>query len=246
MCCQHRDRDTCGMWNTRTWFSSACGACSHMRWPGVSSDTFCTWHNKPHRGCCQWRPGNTQDGVVNTLQTKEARLLCSSCRLAAGRVHLRTCGRCESGGMRVGSVGIHDYVGIVYSPNEELHEEPARPAVVGSRLVQACNLVISQQEARKKRQSYSTLGQNFHAKLCEKACSSLAWCSQPQAVALSTVRACSPHACSQWTLSLGRGSCSGSCSGSGWDCGPSRRWHTDFPSTRIRTGHVQSASCRVP
>ena len=45
-------------------------------------------------------------------------------------------------GMRVGSVGIHDYVGIAGGPDEELHEEPARPVVVASHLVQACNLVV--------------------------------------------------------------------------------------------------------
>ena len=69
-------------------------------------------------------------------------LLCGSRRRAAGRVHLRTCDRCESGGMRVGSVGIHDYVVVVCGLNEELHEEPARPAVVASPLVQACNLIV--------------------------------------------------------------------------------------------------------
>ena len=38
----------------------------------------------------------------------------------------------------MGSVGIHDNVGIVgIGPNEKLHKEPARPAVVTSRLVQA-------------------------------------------------------------------------------------------------------------
>ena len=45
-------------------------------------------------------------------------------------------------GTRVGSVGIHAYVGIVGRPDEELHEEPARPAVVASHLVQACDLVV--------------------------------------------------------------------------------------------------------
>ena len=34
------------------------------RWPGVSSDTFCTWCNKPCRGCCGWQPGNVRGGVV--------------------------------------------------------------------------------------------------------------------------------------------------------------------------------------
>ena len=36
----------------------------------------------------------------------------------------------------VRSVGIHDDVGVVGCPDEKLHEEPARPAVVASRLVQ--------------------------------------------------------------------------------------------------------------
>ena len=40
-------------------------------------------------------------------------------------------------GTGVGSVRIHDNVGIVRRPDEKLHEEPARPAVVASRLVQA-------------------------------------------------------------------------------------------------------------
>ena len=43
---------------------------------------------------------------------------------------------------RVGSVGIHDHVGVVRGPDEELHEQPAQPAVVASRLVQACDLVV--------------------------------------------------------------------------------------------------------
>ena len=42
----------------------------------------------------------------------------------------------------VGSAGIHDDVGIVGGPDEKLHEEPAQPAVVASRLVQAYDLVI--------------------------------------------------------------------------------------------------------
>ena len=45
-------------------------------------------------------------------------------------------------GTGVGSVGIHDNVGIVGGPDEKLDEEPARPAVVASRLVQACDLVV--------------------------------------------------------------------------------------------------------
>ena len=45
-------------------------------------------------------------------------------------------------GPGVRSVGIHDDVGVVGGPDEKLHEEPARPAVVASRLVQACDLVV--------------------------------------------------------------------------------------------------------
>ena len=45
-------------------------------------------------------------------------------------------------GTRMGSVGIHDYVGVVHGPDKELHKQPAWPAVVASCLVQACNLVI--------------------------------------------------------------------------------------------------------
>ena len=56
----------------------------------------------------------------------------------------------------------------------------------------------------------------------------------------STSRASPPHAYSQWTLSSGRGSCSGS----GWACGPSRRWHTELPG--IRTGHVPAWRCPRP
>ena len=153
MCCRHRDRGTCGLWNTRTWSSSGCGACFRRRWPGVSSGTTCcTWRNRPCRGCCRWRRGNVRGGVVPRPANEggrtagpgfRVRLLCGSRRRAAGRVHLRTCGRCESGGpTRVGSVGIHDNVGVVRGPDEELHEQPARPAVVASRLVQACDLVV--------------------------------------------------------------------------------------------------------
>ena len=51
-------------------------------------------------------------------------------------------------------------------------------------------------------------------------------------MARSTALAGPPHACSQWTLSSG----CGSCSGSGWACGPTRRWHTELPGTEIRNG----------
>ena len=153
MCCRHGDRGTCGMWNTRKWSSSTCGACFHRRWPGVSSGTCCTWHNKPCRGCCRWLQGNVCGGVVPRPANKGGRtakpglhgggLLCRRRRRAAGRVHLQTCGRCERvAGTGVGSVGINDNVGIVRSPNKKLHEEPARPALVASRLVQPCDLVV--------------------------------------------------------------------------------------------------------
>ena len=156
MCCRHGDRGTCGMWSTRTWSSSACGAGFHRRWPGVSSGICSTWSKKPCRGCCRWRPGNVRGGVVPRPANEGGRtawhglhgggLLCGSCRRAAGRVHLRTCGRCESvagvAGTGVRSVGIHDDVGVVGGPDEKLHEELVWPAVVASRLVQACNLVV--------------------------------------------------------------------------------------------------------
>ena len=40
----------------------------------------------------------------------------------------------------VGSVGIHDNVGVVCGPDEKPHEDPAWPAVVASCLVKACDL----------------------------------------------------------------------------------------------------------
>ena len=45
-------------------------------------------------------------------------------------------------GTGVGSVGIHDNVGVARGPDEKLHEGPAQPAGVASRLVQACDLVV--------------------------------------------------------------------------------------------------------
>ena len=69
-------------------------------------------------------------GVVlsHALQTKEVGLLGPGFAAVAG--------------LGVRSVGIHDDVGVVGGPDEKLHEEPARPAVVASRLVQACDLVV--------------------------------------------------------------------------------------------------------
>ena len=45
-------------------------------------------------------------------------------------------------GTRVRCVAILDDVGVVGGPDEKLHEEPARPTVVASRLVQAFDLVV--------------------------------------------------------------------------------------------------------
>ena len=45
-------------------------------------------------------------------------------------------------GTGVGSIGIHNNVGIVCGPNKELHEEPGGPMEVASCLVQGCDLVV--------------------------------------------------------------------------------------------------------
>ena len=149
MCCRHRDRGTCGTWSTRMWSSSACGVCFRRQWAGVSSGTCCTWRNKPRRSCCRWRPGNVQGGVVPRPATKEVGLLgpgftAEDCcavvtdELQAEFIYEHVEGAKAVGGMGVGSVGIHDNVGVVRGPDEKLHEEP----VVASRLVQACDLVV--------------------------------------------------------------------------------------------------------
>ena len=70
--------------------------------------------------------------------------------------------------MGVGSVGIHDYVGIVCGPNKELHEEPVRLAAVGSRLANVqsghyCPPLPTRGKVRVPGE------QNIHAKLCEKS-----------------------------------------------------------------------------
>ena len=85
-------------------------------------------------------------GVVlsHTLQTKEVALLrpgflaVNCCEvvtdeLQAEFIYEHVEGAKAVAGMRVGSVGIRDYVGVVRGPDEELHE--ARPAVVASCLV---------------------------------------------------------------------------------------------------------------
>ena len=91
--------------------------------------------------------------LSHVLQMKEVGLLCPGfaavdcCAVVADELqaefiyeHVEGAKAVASMGVR--SVGIHDDVGVVGSPDEKLHEEPARPAVVASRLVQACNLVV--------------------------------------------------------------------------------------------------------
>ena len=137
MCCRHRDRDTCGMWNTSTWFSSTWVACFHMQWPGVSSDTCCTCRYKPHRGCCGWQTGNVWGSVLPHTAKKEVRLLGWGCPVVADElqaefIYEHVEGAKVVAGTRAGSLRIHDYVGNIHGPNEELHEETARPGVMVS------------------------------------------------------------------------------------------------------------------
>ena len=152
MCCRHKDRGTCGTWSTRTWSSSACGAGFCRRWPSVSSGICCTWRNKPCRGCCRWRPGNVQGGVVPRPANEGGRtagpglhgggLLCDADELQAEFIYEHVEGAKVVAGTGVRSVGIHGDVGVVGGPDEKLHEEPERPVVVASCLVQACDLVV--------------------------------------------------------------------------------------------------------
>ena len=94
-------------------------------------------------------------GVVlsHALQTKEVGLLgpgfpaVDCCAVVADElqaefIYEHVEGAKVVAGTRVGSVGIHDNVGVVLGPDEELHEEPARPGIVASRLVQAWDLVV--------------------------------------------------------------------------------------------------------
>ena len=94
-------------------------------------------------------------GVVlsHALQTKEVGLLgpgfaaVDCCAVVADElqaefIYEHVEGAKAVAGPGVRSVGIHDDVGVVGGPDEKLHEEPARPAVVASRLVQACDLVV--------------------------------------------------------------------------------------------------------
>ena len=94
-------------------------------------------------------------GVVlsHALQTKEVGLLgpgfaaVDCCAVVADElqaefIYEHVEGAKAVAGPGVRSVGIHDDVGVVGGPDEKFHEEPARPAVVASRLVQACDLVV--------------------------------------------------------------------------------------------------------
>ena len=154
MCCRHADRGTCGTWSTRTWSSCACGACFRRRWPGVSSGTCCILGATDHAEVVACG-GRGTFGVVlsHALQTKEVGLLgpgfaaVDCCAVVADElqaefIYEHVEGAKGVAGPGVRSVGIHDDVGIVGGPDEKLHEEPARPAVVASRLVQACDLVV--------------------------------------------------------------------------------------------------------
>ena len=101
---------------------------------------------KPRRGCCLWRPGNVRGGVVPDPANEGGRSAAHGLRLGfccvvvsdelqAEFIYEHVEGAKAVACTRVGSVGIHDYVGIVGGPDKELHEEPARPAVVVSGLV---------------------------------------------------------------------------------------------------------------
>ena len=94
-------------------------------------------------------------GVVlsHALQTKEVGLrgpgfaevdFCAVVdeKLQAEFIYKHVGGAKAVAGTGVWSVGIHDDVGVVGGPYKKLHEEPARPEVVASRLVQACDLVV--------------------------------------------------------------------------------------------------------
>ena len=102
----------------------------------ASSDTCCTLHNKPHRGCCRWPPGNIQCGVVPHF-ANEGGLTAGPvdcCAVVANElqaefIYEHVEGAKAVAGMRVGSVGIHNDVGVVHGPNKELHDKPVRQVV---------------------------------------------------------------------------------------------------------------------
>ena len=123
MCCRHRDRGTCGMWNTRTLSSSACrtfvSVCSVRVFLQVLVVLSATNHTEVDAGGSQGTFGVV---LSHALQTKEVRLLgpgfaevdCCAVVTAAGRVHLRTRVRCKSGGR------------LMSGPRRKTHEETAR------------------------------------------------------------------------------------------------------------------------
>ena len=150
MCCRHVDRGTCGNWSTRTWSSSACGACFRRRWPGFLQVLVVLGATDQAEVVAGGGQGTFGVVLSNALQTKEVGLLgpgfaavdCCADELQAEFIYEHLEGAKAVAGTRVRSVGIHDDVGVVGGLHEKLHEEPARPAVVASRLVQACDLVV--------------------------------------------------------------------------------------------------------
>ena len=103
----------------------------------------CTWRNKPHRGSCRWRLGTFGVVLSYTLKMKEVGLLgpglaaVDCCVVVAGElqaefIYEHVEGAKAVAGTRVGSVEIHDYVGVVGGLDEELYEEPVRRPIVAS------------------------------------------------------------------------------------------------------------------
>ena len=153
MSCRHGDRGTCGMWNTRMWSSSACGhvsVCGGLVFLQVLVVLGTTDHAEVVAG-----GGQGTFGVVlsHALQTKEIGLLSlgfaavDCCAVVADDlqaefIYEHVEGAKAVANTRVGSVGIHDNIFIVRGQDEKLHEEPSRPAVVASHLVQTCDLVV--------------------------------------------------------------------------------------------------------
>ena len=112
------------MLNTRTWSSSAFGACFRRRWWGVSSGTCCTWHNKPRRGCCGWRPGNVCRACDNPRLLGPGFSAVDCCgvvtdELQAEFIYKHVEGAKAVAGTGVGSVGIHHNVGVVRDPGKK-------------------------------------------------------------------------------------------------------------------------------
>ena len=129
------------------------GAGFRMQCPGVSPDTGCTWCKKTMQRLSPVAAWELSGVLPHTLQTKEVGLLgqvfpaVDCCVVVADELqaefiykHVEDATRWPAKG--VGSVGIHDYVGVVRGPNEKLHEEPAQPAETVSHLLWACNLVV--------------------------------------------------------------------------------------------------------